>query len=116
MILEKLKALSDLNRLRVVNALRTGELCACQITELLGVAGATVSRHVKLLIDAGLVDSRKDGKWVYYSLTENGADRKILEFIFEQLENNKTIISDQDRIFSIRACDKSVLCSKMGKC
>ena len=58
--LEQLKALSDRNRLRVVAALmNTSELCACQISELLGVSGATASRHMDLLIRAGLRNRSK---------------------------------------------------------
>ena len=57
------KALSDQNRLRVVAALTNcPELCACQITELLQVSGATGSRHLEILIAAGLVDRRKEGR------------------------------------------------------
>ncbi|RMD87687.1 MAG: ArsR family transcriptional regulator [Candidatus Dadabacteria bacterium] len=65
------KALGDENRLRVINVLRTGELCVCQITELLGLAPSTVSKHMSVLRDAGLVKSRKDGRWIYYSLSDN---------------------------------------------
>ena len=69
--LEILKALSDRNRLRVVVALmHMDELCACQIVELLHVSGATASRHMSLLIHAGIVESRKDGRWVYYGLSK----------------------------------------------
>ena len=55
------KALSDRNRLRIVSALmKCDELCACQLTELIQVTGATASRHMGVLISSGLVDSRKD--------------------------------------------------------
>ena len=67
--LEILKALSDKNRMRVVAALwRFDELCACQITELLNVSGATASRHLGILQKTGLVESRKEGRWVYYKI------------------------------------------------
>ena len=66
-ILQITGALSDRSRLRVFAALtRHDELCVCQITELLGFAPATVSRHMSLLLNAGLVQSRKSGRWVYY--------------------------------------------------
>lgn len=74
-----LKALSDQNRLRVVAALlSSNELCACQIKELLKVTGATVSRHLALLIQTGIVDSRKDGRWVYYRLQKKNSDFSAL--------------------------------------
>lgn len=68
--LEQLKALSDRNRLRVVAALmKQEELCACHFVDLLGITGASVSRHIDLLIRAGLVESRKDGRWVHYKFS-----------------------------------------------
>ena len=74
--LSLLKALSDKNRLRVVAALlSTHELCACQIKELLKITGASVSRHLALLIQVGLVDSRKKGRWVYYRLRPEAVAR-----------------------------------------
>ncbi len=82
--LDILKALADKNRLRVVSALMNHpELCACQITELLGVSGATASRHMGLLIRAGLVASRKEGRWVHYRL-----DRKAAAPLFRWLEKS----------------------------
>ncbi len=64
-----LKALSDQNRLRIFNALlRYDELCACQIIELLQVSGATASRHLSLMVTAGILKSKKVGRWVHFSL------------------------------------------------
>ena len=61
-----LKALADRNRLRIVIALEDyGEMCACQITELLQVAGATSSRHLSLLVNADIVKARKEGRWIF---------------------------------------------------
>jgi ArsR family transcriptional regulator len=53
------KALSDSNRVRTLLALRKGELCVCQITELFGLAPSTISKHLSILAQAGLVESRK---------------------------------------------------------
>ena len=49
-------------------ALRGGELCVCQITELFGLAASTISKHLSILYQAGLVDSRKEGRWIFYAL------------------------------------------------
>lgn len=68
------KAMSDPNRLRVLCALRGRELCACDIIAMLGLAQATVSRHMSLLVQAGLVIGRKDGRWTHYRLPD-GKDR-----------------------------------------
>ena len=61
-------ALSDSTRVRLLHALRGGELCVCQLIELVGLSPSTVSKHLSILRDAGLVDSRKDGRWVHYRL------------------------------------------------
>ena len=67
------KALADENRLRMLLALQDGELCVCQITELMGLAMSTVSKHLSILYQAGLVNARKEGRWMYYSLPGKGA-------------------------------------------
>ena len=68
------KALSDENRVRALLALAGGELCLCQIIELLGLAPSTVSKHMTLLHQAGLVETRKDGRWTFYSTaTDSGS-------------------------------------------
>jgi ArsR family transcriptional regulator len=70
---ELFKALSDMNRLRIVVALgRYEELCACQITELLQVTGATVSRHLGVLQHAGVLKSRKEGRFLLSSRSSGG--------------------------------------------
>lgn len=78
------KALSDRNRLRIISALIDNkELCACQITELLKISSATSSRHLGVLINAELITSRKDGRWVYYRI--NG-EHSSLDLIFQWIE------------------------------
>jgi DNA-binding transcriptional ArsR family regulator len=62
------RALGDENRLRAVLALRGGEMCVCQLVELLGLANSTVSKHMSILKAAGLVESEKRGRWVHYRL------------------------------------------------
>ncbi len=65
-----MKALSDPNRVRVVKLLQAGELCVCEITEVLGLAQSTVSKHLKILEDAGLVKKNRQGTWMIYSLAD----------------------------------------------
>lgn len=69
------KALGDENRLRILVALRDGEMCACDLLEDLSITQPTLSHHMRQLCDAGLVTGRKNGKWVYYSIDEAGAAR-----------------------------------------
>ncbi len=61
-------ALSDRNRVRALAQLQGGELCVCQIIELLQLSPSTVSKHMSILRHAGLVEARKDGRWMYYHL------------------------------------------------
>ncbi|MHC1753277.1 ArsR/SmtB family transcription factor [Humidesulfovibrio sp.] len=65
-----MKALSDTSRVKVVRMLEQREMCACEIVDLLGLAQPTVSRHLRVLQDAGLILGRKEGVWVYYRLPE----------------------------------------------
>ena len=64
-----MKALSDPNRVKVVKMLQQKEMCVCEIQFALGLAQPTVSKHLKVLEDAGLVQFRKSGLWVNYSLS-----------------------------------------------
>ncbi len=65
-----MKALSDPNRVRVVKLLQEEELCVCEIKEVLGLAQSTVSKHMKILEDAGLVEKKRQGTWMIYSLAD----------------------------------------------
>lgn len=66
------KAFSDENRLMVLELLRNGEKCACILLEDLDIGQSTLSHHMKILCESGIVCSRKEGKWTYYSLSEKG--------------------------------------------
>ncbi len=66
------KALADETRLRALCALNGRELCVCQLIELLDLAPSTVSKHMSILRQAGLVEGRKSGRWMYYRLPEAG--------------------------------------------
>ena len=69
--LARVKALSDENRLLCMSLLRRRpELCACELQAATGLTHATVSHHMGVLVDAGLVRARREGKWMYYSLAE----------------------------------------------
>ena len=68
------KALADTNRLMIVDMLSCGELCACKILEKFNITQPTLSHHMKILCDCGLVSGRKEGKWMYYSLNEEAVE------------------------------------------
>lgn len=66
------KALSDENRIRILKMLHSGEKCACKLLEELNISQPTLSHHMKILCDAGIVVGRKEGKWTYYSICCGG--------------------------------------------
>ena len=88
------KALSDPNRLMIVDMLSCGELCACVILEKFRITQPTLSHHMKILCDCGLVCGRKEGKWVYYSLDDD-AVADALAFL------NEVTTTKQDCICSV---------------
>jgi ArsR family transcriptional regulator len=67
------KAFCDENRLQILKLLRSGEKCACVLLEKLDIGQSTLSHHMKILVQSGIVDSRNEGKWIYYSISEQGA-------------------------------------------
>ena len=69
------KALSDENRIRVLEMLRSGEKCACKLLEELNITQPTLSHHMKILCDSGLVNGRKEGKWMHYSIHSEGVGK-----------------------------------------
>lgn len=100
------KALSDPNRLRALAALTRGELCVCQIMELLELVPSTVSKHMSVLRQAGLVAGRKRGKWMYYSLPSERDRRRtweLLSWFLAHIESDDRIRADRIRLKSI-AC------------
>ena len=107
-------ALSDKRRVRALLALRGGELCVCQIIELLALAPSTISKHMSILKQAGLVDSRKEERWIYYRLPSTsdhaGIVQKALDFVFASLERDRQVVGDQDRLAEILRMDPEILC------
>ena len=109
-------ALSDESRLRLLFALRHGERCVCQLIELLGLSGSTVSKHLSILRDAGLLDSRKEGRWVYYRMTTPAPFPLIgkgASPLFQSLERSATVKSDDKQLRAIQKMGVEQLCRKM---
>ena len=109
------KAFADENRVRTLLALRKGELCVCQITELFGLAPSTISKHLSILFQAGLVESRKEGRWIYYQLPGKDAPvvvREALDWIEKALDENPRVADDQQKLMKILKQDPTELCKK----
>ena len=69
-ILQILKALADSNRLAIIRHLSKGEACVCELLELFSVTQPTLSHHMRILSEADLVEGRREGKWIHYSIKD----------------------------------------------
>lgn len=68
------KAFCDENRIKILQMLRSGEKCACKLLEDMNITQPTLSHHMKILCDSGIVRGRKEGKWMYYSISQAGVE------------------------------------------
>lgn len=105
------KALSDINRLRIIKALQMRVLCACEIRKLLGLANSTVSQHLGVLKDSGFIIEEKDGRWVNYMINPKPNDPRIVSILttLDYWINDQSII-DQDKK-EILTLDRNVICN-----
>ena len=71
------KALCDERRQRILELLHTGEKCACVLTEKMGMPQSSLSYHMKILCDSGIVTSREEGKWTHYQISQEGSEKAI---------------------------------------
>lgn len=114
------KALADENRLRAFAAVMEQELCVCQITELLGLAPSTVSKHLSILKQAGVVDARKDGRWIYYRVAGDTMSAPVagaIAWVRGVLKSDPAWRAERKRLKSILNMDPEELCRKQcGRC
>ena len=92
-----------------------GERCVCQITELMKLAPSTVSKHISVLKHAGLLTSRKDGRWVFYTLPEgieSNEDTYLAYATMQRLKKDKEIIKDAKKLNQILCIYNETLCKK----
>jgi len=109
------KALSDPSRVRILLALRRQELCVCQITELFGFAPSTMSKHLSILHQAGLILSRKTERWVYYRLPDQSmpvAVREALDWVRKSLAKTEEVKIDTQRLNKILRMDLKEICRR----
>jgi ArsR family transcriptional regulator, arsenate/arsenite/antimonite-responsive transcriptional repressor len=92
------KAFCDENRLQIVELLSEGEHCACDLLEQLQIGQSTLSHHMHILIESGIVSFRKAGKWTYYALSDTGCDKAIASL--------KTILTIKERQITSCACEE----------
>ena len=104
------KAIADPSRVRILKLLENGELCVCQITAVLNVATSTISKQLTELKKGGLVQQRREGKWVYYRLAErqmNPYAPAVLQMIAGILNDDPTVAADR------AALAPSTLCAEL---
>ncbi len=104
------KALSHPTRLRILAMLRSGGLCVCQLTAVLGLAASTVSGHLSGLRGAGLVRERKQGKWVAYSLSDDKSARMLLDPSLKLLDRDPLAMQDAATVRRLRTVPLETLC------
>jgi ArsR family transcriptional regulator len=114
-VMDSLKALGDENRVRILLALQDGELCVCQVIELLGLAASTVSKHLSILRSARLVESRKDGRWMYYQLSKQTrfpVQAQLFQWVSKAVHDSSQASADRKALSKIRKEDLAELCQK----
>jgi ArsR family transcriptional regulator, arsenate/arsenite/antimonite-responsive transcriptional repressor len=106
------KALSDPNRLRILNMLVEKDLCVCEITEILQLATSTVSKHLSLLRDADLILDFKEGRWINYSLNQEIKKEFIsttLNALLKELKNEEQVLND---LTKVKTVDRNNICNR----
>jgi DNA-binding transcriptional ArsR family regulator len=112
------KALADPNRVRVLLALKRRELCVCQISELLQLAPSTISKHLSLLHLAGLIESRKSERWVFYRLPDKDAPvavREAVDWVMKSLVGTPEAAADQAALKKILKMDPTTICQRQSR-
>ena len=111
-LLRALKAAGDESRLRILNMLRLRPLCVCEIADVLGLAQSTVSRHLKMLEDAGLLERSKDGQWVEYRLTAappGSTAHGLISLVEQEMVASDAFRADEAKA---RSADRREICSR----
>ena len=108
-----LKAVGDPTRTRILKLLEEGDLCVCQIQAVLGHATSTVSKHLSILRAAGLVEDRRDGKWIHYGLAPDSPNphaHGVLELVRGVLDRDPRIVEDRKRLKAVLQVPLVKLC------
>ena len=109
-LVQTFKAFSDTNRIRILKMLEVRPLCVCEITAVLGLAVSTVSKHLSVLREAGLIFDMKEGKWVNYYLntaSQKKYVRELLPLLREWLPDDSQIVKDREQATVV---NREILC------
>lgn len=104
LLLIKLKALSDSTRLEIINLIMDNELCICQIQAMLNMSQPRISRHMRILREAGLIESRKDAQRTFYSIISGGND-KLLDAINKEMMSIKAMVKKRKMAQIMPLCE-----------
>jgi ArsR family transcriptional regulator len=113
---EVFKALADRNRARILKMLEERELCVCQIMAVIGLKQPTISKHLSVLKRAGLVEARRNGTWMFYSLSRQrhcDFDQAQLGLMRNWLNDDHVIEGDRAKLKKVLKIDPHELCAKM---
>ena len=105
------RALSDPTRIRVMAALRNGELCVCELVDALDISQSSLSSHLQICREVGVVTTRKESRWIYYSLSTRYAP--LIETIFSELQ---TLGRDEQLRRDARRLKKRLQMREGGRC
>jgi ArsR family transcriptional regulator, arsenate/arsenite/antimonite-responsive transcriptional repressor len=106
------KALADRQRVRLLLLLAGGERCVCQLVEALGLSTSTVSRHLSVLENAGLIEGRKEGRWAYYRCVEGGrgsSTRGVRQWLRAATDGDPQLERDRRTLARAASCDPTIL-------
>ena len=109
-LVKMMKALSDPNRIRIVKLLAQRELCVCEVQELLGLAQSTVSKHLKILEESGFAESRKEGSWINYRLSDD-TSAYATELLAKMREWQVDDPALEDMLVRLPLIDRAVICT-----
>ncbi len=104
------KALSDPNRIRIMKMLEKRELCVCEVREILSLSNSTVSKHLSILFDAGLITQSKEGKWVNYRINSKSEDHfvtAVISLLKTSFPFDESVQSDSE---IVRTVDRNKIC------
>ena len=105
------ETLGDPTRVRIVAALRNGELCVCELVDALGISQSSLSSHLQICRQAGVLTTRKESRWIYYSLSSRYAP--LIETIFSELP---TVHTDKQLRRDARRLKKRLQMREEGQC
>jgi arsenate reductase/ArsR family transcriptional regulator len=109
-----LKAAGDPTRTRILKLLEGGGLCVCQVQVVLGLAPSTVSKHLSILKSAGLVEDKRDGKWIQYTLLKeerNPYANPVLAMLRGPLDRDPAVVADRRRLREIKKIPLAKICN-----